>query len=169
MFCPKCGVRNLEDVKFCRACGTDIHLVPQALAGALSTSESKGEVEKAAKSAEPPTLEQGLENVFGALAFFLIIGLGFQYFVGYFFIWIWFVIPAFGHLGKGIGQIARSRQTPPPAPPTQTTVRQDALPGFEPHALPAADTAEIVPPSVTEETTRSLGASAPRTTTHHAH
>ena len=169
MFCPKCGVRNLEDVKFCRSCGTDIHLVPQALAGALVTPESNAEVGDAAESAEPPTLEKGLENVFGALAYFLVVGLGFKYFIGYFFIWIWFVIPAFQHLGKGIGQIARSRQPPPPAPLTHTTFRHDALHGFEPPTLPAADTAEITPPSVTEETTRSLGASAPRASTRHAH
>jgi hypothetical protein len=38
MFRQKCGVRNLEDVRFCRSCGADIHLVPQALAVALGAA-----------------------------------------------------------------------------------------------------------------------------------
>lgn len=166
MFCPKCGVKNLEDVKFCRACGTDIHLVPQALAGSLASETKK---EKVSKRAEPPTLEKGFENIFGSVAFFIIVALGYVYFRNYFFIWVWFLIPALEHLGKGIGQLIRAGQAPPalaaPQVAPQVHASTDtALHGVETPALPAADTSEIVPPSVTEQTTRSLGAAAPRAT-----
>src|SRR5215213_5373399 len=36
MFCPKCATQNGDDARFCRSCGTDIGLVPQALSGALA-------------------------------------------------------------------------------------------------------------------------------------
>src|SRR3712207_9210291 len=100
MFCPKCGVRNLEDVKFCRACGTNIPLVPQALAGTL-TKEKKEEKEE---KDEPATLEKGMENIFSSFACFVILALGYFYFTGWFWIYIWFIFPAFSSLGKGIGQ-----------------------------------------------------------------
>ena len=158
MFCPKCGVKNLEDAKFCRGCGADIRLVPQALAGSLTelaALEPKGPDAKVSKPDEPPTLDKGVENVFGGVAFFLIVLLGFVYFRNFFLVWIWFIIPALGNLGKGIGQLIRVSREPRVLPP--------ASPEAEPHAgrtpaLPGAATAEIVPPSVTENTTRNLGA-----------
>lgn len=155
MFCPKCGVKNLEDAKFCRACGADIRLVPRALAGSLP------EKKKDAKAKEPPTLEKGFENIFGGIACLVIFVLGFTYFEAYFWISVWFIIPGLEHVGKGVGQIIRARREPRSlaAPDAEA-----ALPAADPEALPGAPTHEIAPPSVTESTTRSLGAGAPRAT-----
>lgn len=164
MFCPKCGVRNLEDVKFCRACGANISLVPQALAGSLTESaavELQGQDEKVSQREEAPTLEKGFENIFGAVAFFIIVLLGYLYMRGMFWIWVWFIIPALQHLGKGIGQLIRARRDPHMLAPSSPV---GALHGADTHALPGAPTSENIPPSVTEETTRSLGAAAPRAT-----
>ena len=36
MFCPKCATQNADDARFCRSCGTDISLVPQAVSGTLA-------------------------------------------------------------------------------------------------------------------------------------
>ena len=33
MFCPKCATQNLDGASFCRSCGANISLIPQALAG----------------------------------------------------------------------------------------------------------------------------------------
>lgn len=165
MFCPKCGAKNLEDAKFCRACGADIHLVPRALAGSLP--EAAGKKEKKAK--EPPTLEKGFENVFGGIACLVIFVLGLTYFPGYFWISVWFIIPGLEHVGKGIGQIIRARQNPRALDAAAeagalTAARPDALPApttnmlADAGAAPGAPTNEIAPPSVTESTTRSLGA-----------
>jgi len=154
MFCPKCAAKNLDDAKFCRACGADIHLVPRALAGIPP------EKEKESKAKEPPTLEKGFETIFGGIACLIIFVLGLTYFQAYFWISVWFILPGLERIGKGIGQVIRSRQQPPAlaAPPAEA-----ALPTPAPHnALHAADTSEIAPPSVTESTTRSLGVAPPR-------
>ena len=43
MFCPRCAAQNTEEAKFCRACGADISLVPQAMSGALAERLAAGE------------------------------------------------------------------------------------------------------------------------------
>ena len=35
MFCPKCATQNLDGASFCRTCGANISLVPQALTGQM--------------------------------------------------------------------------------------------------------------------------------------
>ena len=35
MFCPKCATQNIDGASFCRACGANISLIPQALSGQL--------------------------------------------------------------------------------------------------------------------------------------
>ena len=35
MYCPKCGSQNIENAQFCRACGTNLSSVSQALEGKL--------------------------------------------------------------------------------------------------------------------------------------
>ena len=172
MYCPKCGVNNLEDAKFCRSCGADIHLVPQALSGHLPEGvfgvdeveelEEKGRKERKYKFKKPPTLEKGLENVFCGIAFMIIFMLGLFYFKGAFMIWVWFIIPALTCVGEGIGQIIRSRSVQPALPPPVVLRSASALSPPPARELTPADTSEIkVPPaSVTESTTRNL--SVPR-------
>ena len=36
MFCPKCATQNLDGASFCRTCGANISLVPQALTGQIT-------------------------------------------------------------------------------------------------------------------------------------
>ena len=172
MYCPKCGVNNLEDAKFCRSCGADIRLVPQALAGRLPEGvygmeefaglEKKGRKEKIRK---PPTLEKGLENIFGGLAFLVIFLLGLFLYQGAFMIWVWFIIPGLSYVGEGIGQVIRSRSAAPALAPPDSTRPAPSLPQTHARELPAADTSEIKAPpaSVTESTTRHLSAPRERT------
>ncbi len=35
MFCPKCGIKNPENGKYCRSCGTDLNIVSKALRGEI--------------------------------------------------------------------------------------------------------------------------------------
>jgi hypothetical protein len=77
--------------------------------------------------------------------------------------WFWMLIPAFVLLGKGIGQIVQAKQQAKsmPRPAAQFT---PAMSAPQPaHTLPPRRTAELMPtpPSVTEGTTRHLGAEAP--------
>lgn len=41
MFCPRCAMQNLDDAKFCRACGMDLDTVSVALAQAGSPNKPK--------------------------------------------------------------------------------------------------------------------------------
>ncbi len=172
MYCPKCGVNNLEDAKFCRTCGADIRLVPQALRGHLPGGAFvAGEVEELEeqgrkyKLKKPPTLEKGLENVFSGIAFLIIFTLGFLYMRGLFMVWVWMIIPALACVGQGLGQIIRSRSAQPALAPPDAFRPAHALPQTPARELPAADTSEIKTPpaSVTEGTTRHLAAPRKRT------
>ncbi len=170
MFCPRCGVNNLDDARFRRACGADISLVPQALnrqlpAGAFDVLEveeqekGSGKKERKYKFKEPPTLEQGLQNIFASVALFVIFYVAFFYYGGSFYIWGWLLIPALSCFGEGIGQIIRSGREPR-AHPHDAAFRAGSLAAaMRDKQLAAPDTSEIIAahqPSVTESTTRHL-------------
>ncbi len=167
MYCPKCGAHNYDDAKFCRACGADISLVPQALTrqlpdgafGVLEVEEKerRGRKDRKYKFKEPPTIEKGLESIFEGIAFMVIFGLGFYYFWAAIMIWVWLAIPALGCVGKGIGQIVQARTLAKSQSPRPDSLLPHAPAQAEPHAR---DTSEIAgqPLSVTEGTTRHLDA-----------
>ena len=173
MFCPRCGVDNQDDAKYCRACGADIHLVPQALVGLLPAELPGAKPEKRSKKkddGDKKLLEKGMENVFVGLAFLVIFLGGLFYLRGAFFFWVWFIIPSLACFGEGLGQLLRSRREY-----RLLLARAHALNDLgaaEPPALYAApqaarqlvapDTAEMSesPFSVTEATTRHLNSRA---------
>ena len=174
MFCPRCAADNLDDAKYCRACGADIHLVPQALTGMLPAELTQAGDKPAKKSKkkddEGRLLEKGMENVFVGLAFLLIVLGGLFYMRGAFFLWVWFIIPSLARFGEGLGQLLRSRrehrlllararassELDAAEPPALFASPQPA------RTLAAADTAEMIesPFSVTEATTRHLSSRA---------
>lgn len=43
MFCPRCAVQNLDDAKFCRACGTNLETVALALADKNHPAKGDGD------------------------------------------------------------------------------------------------------------------------------
>jgi hypothetical protein len=113
MYCPRCAAQNLDDAKFCRACGADIRLVPQALMGipaAEVVPGKSGEGKRAAKKQKPATIDEGLKTLFKGFAFLLIFFIGLTVFRGAFWLTIWFIIPAFESIGEGIGQLIRARR-----------------------------------------------------------
>lgn len=175
MYCPRCAVQNLDDAKFCRACGADIRLVPQALLGKLPVELEQHDGDKVSsrrkkreKKREPATIDAGLKNIFKGIAFLFIVLVGLWVFRGAFWLTIWFIIPALESMGQGIGQLIRARQERAQLtrPPAYESERVQPAPLFAPAstfkelAHHAPDTAEIVntPPSVTEMTTRHLDA-----------
>lgn len=113
MYCPRCGTDNLNGASFCRACGADIRLVPQAMTGRLPTATGKealtggSQLAPPVKSESPAKVEKAFENIFIGLAFLLIFSAGLLFFRGGFMIWIWFIIPAFACIGSGVGQYFR--------------------------------------------------------------
>jgi hypothetical protein len=99
------------------------------------------------------------------VGFLIIFLVGYFYFFPAIFIWIWLIIPALANFGEGVGQLIRARNVDNTLPPS-APFGGGELPTTYAHAageLPPRETSEIVapPPSVTEGTTRHLGAADP--------
>ena len=169
MFCPKCATQNADNASFCRGCGSNISLVPQALTGHLAAAEA-GDVEerdgrqsrrarrRERQGKQPPSVEEAIRHIFMGMAFLLIFVCGALFLRGRFFMWFWAIIPGLAMIGDGVGKWIRY------------THEQRALarPGFAPQSTPlssppragalphASDDFMIPPASVTESTTRHL-------------
>jgi hypothetical protein len=169
MYCPQCAAQNIEGAKFCRACGADISLVPQALRGSVPSGveQARAEIKREMKKQKRPArTDKGVQDIFKGIGFLCVFLVGMLAFRGAFWWTIWFVIPGFANIGSGIGQIMRARQEQRQLPwhtsenaSARTVPLADAS-GFR--ELSSPDTAEIIvnnaPPSVTEMTTRHLDA-----------
>jgi hypothetical protein len=180
MFCPNCAAQNLDGASFCRVCGANISLVPQALSGQLPQAPEpndfrsrvgrKRERDARRRNREiEPSLEKGIMNVFIGLGFIVAaIAIMLRFPGGVYWGWSFF-IPGFSNIGKGVGAIVGSRRNqagslPPAASqggyfPNQT----GSGPATKLSGASAPRTGELRAPvpSVTEGTTRHLGAEAP--------
>ena len=161
MFCPKCGAQNIDGASFCRSCGANISLVPQALTGQLpvtDTTEWSGRKPKKKQQRREPSIDEAIRTITMGVAFTIISILVGKYAPGGSVWWFWLLIPAFGCFGKGFGELGRLRMSQNQARNTGqsqlNTVRQENLPG--------PNTSDLMPPapSVTEGTTRHLGVEA---------
>lgn len=164
MYCPKCGIENPDNGKFCRKCGCDLKVVSDALSGKLTVSNQS----KKKKNEKEPTWETALFLLFMSLAFFIVSTiLAFQPMgTGW---WFWLLFAGFTMLALGVGQviglkknqadnnkISSDENTAFPEsknanalPPNQTEFVSN---------IPKAkyQTGDLVPPSVVTETTRKL-------------
>ena len=162
MFCPKCGIQNPETGKFCRSCGTDLGNVSEALSGKLQqrdqmcTFDSKG---------KPVTIEGSITKFFMGIAFVVVSialvasGRATNW-------WFWMLIPAFMFIGGGIAQYVQIRNSErqkqrfsdesqslfartdgASLPPPKTTFNAPES---------RYKTGDLVPPSVTDSTTKHL-------------
>lgn len=173
-YCPRCGTENAVEASFCRNCGADISLVPQALTGRLPATASI-EKSKSSKADKLPSPEQFMPTLFIGVGFLLWFVIGAVFFTRMFPFWFWAIFPGFACLGSGVGHYMRYKREQereaslaagymPPALPGSTAARANiAEPLAAEHRLSARDTEEIVSPlranahaSVTEGTTRLL-------------
>ena len=165
MYCPKCGAHNLEEAQFCRSCGANLSLVPQALTGQLLAPVTQ---KAAASCASDNNISGALRNIFMGIAFILIsLALSFQG-AGW---WFWMLIPALTMIGKGVGDYVQARSATQTALPP-AMLAPSALPPGQPrpmfgNTVAAVDrnTGEIRQPqnySVTEGTTRHLTPEPPK-------
>ena len=166
MFCPKCATQNLEGASFCRVCGANISLVPQALTGQMVQPQTPGEqlLEedcKPGRRGKPLTLESSMKNMLMGVAF-LIIARALSRSIGATW-WFWMLIPAFSLMAKGVAQYLRikDRDKRDAMMPAARMPMIHSAP-VTPPVLPRR-TGELHPPvpSVTEGTTRHLGVEAP--------
>ena len=156
MFCPKCATQNLDGASFCRTCGANISLVPQALTGQIAQPPEEEIVEgrRRRRHGKELTLDQSFKNIFMGFAF-LIVAIALSRTIGQTW-WFWMLLPAFSMMGTGVAQYIRVRErekraslVAPPVP------RAFQTPPRNPDELRAPA------PSVTEGTTRHLGVEAP--------
>jgi hypothetical protein len=166
MFCPKCGAQNADDAKFCRACGTDISLVPQAVTGQLAQRLSEGEGDRdysrrggRRRRGGKPTVERAVRSFMMGLAFIFVALSVWTWSPAGRLWWFWLLIPAASMIADGVGTYIRLQEEKKRLAPPTYVPAQAAMPPQAPRAgaLPPRNTGEIVPPpSVTENTTRLL-------------
>lgn len=176
MFCPKCGVQNPETGKFCRSCGTDLGNVSAVLSGNLPQAGSSAAVvhlqQKGKRRKDP-------NEVFGEATKNIILGVGFLI-ISMVLLntnvaggrnWWWAMLfPAFGLLASGISDYLKYKRMTSSAnspaaqsqplfdqPPVNSSLPPAQTDYVKPPQKSIYDTGElVVPPSVTENTTRHL-------------
>lgn len=169
MFCPKCAAENVDNAQFCRSCGANISLVPQALTGRpaerLEAHEGRGGG-KRHRHDKAVSIERAVRSLFMGFAFIFVAFAVKTWAPAGNLWWFWLFIPAAGTLADGVGTYLRLRE--------MREQQRLAAPAFSPAPqsfaaqpraaeLPPQNTSELAqPPSVTEATTRHLAASRER-------
>jgi zinc ribbon protein len=165
MFCPKCATQNLDGASYCRSCGANISLIPQALSGQMPQAAPDDidlDSREGRRRGRRLSLDHAFKNVFMGVAFLLVaIALAFSRMGGGW--WFWMLIPAFSMMGTGVAQYIRLKEREKRAFPMGNMAQPKLQPPTRYASFPTRNTGELVPPppSVTEGTTRHLGAEAP--------
>ena len=173
MYCPRCAAQNLDDAKFCRACGTNLETVALALSDQYHPSRLSEDQDEELKP-EKSWLEKRKEGVdgivkgTGLMGASLLIGIALGIFSNapdWIIIWAglagWMACWGFISLVSGIGALIESRfllrQLGQPASGTSAQTSQ-ALPTNDLGTLPETLATPMLfpPPSVTEHTTKTL-------------
>ena len=158
MFCPKCGSQNPDSGRFCRGCGADLGNVSQALANPAASAprDRRGRP----ISWESATTKTALGAAFLIIAFVLgATGNGRGW-------WYWMLVPAFLMLGSGVAQFIQIKRAEggqvgfaPMSPSLPGEEARAPLPPQRSEPITAESrykTGDLVPPSVTDATTRHL-------------
>lgn len=159
MYCPACAA-PIDGMRYCRACGANVSLIPQALSGQLPATPATPATPSSVREGQegrvgPPSVESISKNLFSGIGMFFVALLVWRFFPGGSFWWFWLLIPAFASIGQGVGkywQLRREEERP-------FDGRVERLPAVG-REMP---TGRFEPGqgSVTEQTTRRLGRSGP--------
>jgi hypothetical protein len=158
MFCPKCATQNLDGASFCRTCGANISLVPQALTGQLAQTPEEEVAEghgRRRRHGKEVTLDHSFKNIFMGVAF-LIVAIALSRTIGQGW-WFWMLLPAFSMMGTGVAQYIRLRERERRA----SLVAPPVARAF-PERARNVDELRAPVPSVTEGTTRHLDPNKPK-------
>ncbi len=184
MFCPKCGTKNPEDGKFCRSCGADLALVNAAMTGNLPAKSDDwgmgdwgGDNAGAAHIHHEAKRRKDPNEIYGDSIRAIISGIGFLIVAIVLFTtgvaggkaWWWAMLfPAFTFMAKGFSDLLKSRRMTNQTQPKFVSQSDNTLRSSQPTtALPPQQTefvapdsryktGDLVPPSVTDDTTRHL-------------
>lgn len=171
MFCPKCGGQNPETGKFCRACGTDLGNVSATLSVATTKEPSFYIDHRGRKRSNDPDeiYSSAIRSMIGGFGFLIISIVLLTTGVAGGQKWWWAMLfPAFSMLARGVSQLAKIRRIDKKAGGAASFPHQNQFPDNQPNqSLPPRQTewvqpesryktGDLVPPSVTENTTRHL-------------
>jgi zinc-ribbon domain len=161
MFCPKCATQNVDGASYCRSCGANIRLVPQALEGQLPTNNPPNPPDDyyygRRRRRGAPSMDYAIRSLMMGVAFAVMAVMTSKFAPGSGRWWFWLLVPAIMMFSRGVSEIIRAnarknqQQQPPSPQPMVNAVRTSSL--------PAPRTGELMTPvpSVTEGTTRHLG------------
>lgn len=162
MFCPKCATQNLEGASFCRTCGANISLIPQALEGQplVPQFDDSRLGRRARRRGKELSLDHAFKNIFMGIAF-LIVAIALSRSIGAGW-WFWMLLPAFSMMGTGVAQFIRLKEQDKKSsllggPGNQSFPDRDNY--APPRSISNSGSQAMRPPvpSVTEGTTRHLG------------
>ena len=174
MYCPQCAAQNLEGVKFCRACGTNLETVALALAGQpdrARISRDKAQNTEVASTGLEKT-SAGLKKIAratGLLGASALVGAAlalFSHDEDWIVLWMifagWMACLGMISLTSGVAALIESRHTLKTERARSELVGANSPPGLGegPLATPLTP-AESAPPSVTEYTTKTLSKRRP--------
>jgi zinc-ribbon domain len=151
MYCPKCGNQAADSAAYCRSCGANLSLVPQALTGVLASPDKQ--LDRHGRPKRPKTMTEATTTLFTGFGFIAAAIATLYYAPGGSLWWYWLFIPAFSCIGSGIATMFELRsaqraasvpQLPPVSSSNTANIGRD-----EPYELEA-------PPSIVEATTRQL-------------
>jgi hypothetical protein len=163
MYCPQCA-NPIDGTKFCRSCGANVSLVPQALAGQLPAATGEGQVwlpDRRHRSRQP-VIDRGFVTTFFTGIAFLLATFVVSFRVPSGIFWGWsLLIPALACFGDAVGGYLKfrdqRRQEQTPAPQFNPPSHQPNPPVPE---ISAPTTSELIQPAtITEDTTKRLEAS----------
>lgn len=173
MFCPKCGTENPETGKFCRSCGVDLGNVSAAMSGNLPanlTNAGVAHIHHEAKRRNDPNevYADAVKSIISGIGFLVVaMALLFTGVAGGKAWWWAMLFPAFTFLAKGIseylkyGKMQQSQQMIAPNSGNfiGASVPNAALPDVRTEFVAPESrykTGDLVPPSVTDSTTKLL-------------
>jgi len=157
MFCPKCGLQNADNTKFCRSCGADLSNVLAVVEGKLPANEwlAQSNEWRAESHDSIHIYSSGIRNLLLGIGFFIIAILLFML-PGDTFFWLLMMFPAFSLIASGVSRIVKANGM-------KTKEIADVI---QPSSFPSTGSNPILPPMQTEyikpsksvyETDNSLG------------
>ena len=89
MFCPNCATKQIDGAHFCRSCGANISLVPQA--------NPPGD-DDYRRGRRGPSSDYAIRSIMSGIAFAVMAVMVLRFAPGSSHWWFWLLVPAFMHV-----------------------------------------------------------------------